>query len=456
MAIQRGQQFIAERTSLSSSIEESLWIEKVSFTSPKLHRAYVLAALYVTPCRRQLGYDGKVLVPLEEAQMSKFIALSGKLPMLMNKPEWLIIASWIESRLFLSRLRPLRTMVFQREGVSEDKYFDWIPFLWTVASNINGSRTSSGFLMEMMTLSFLNYQADEFMESIVAGGLGHDFLRIRKTVDAMFASADGTSNGHSNGDHDSTREPESVGVEDARHEATSQQTLFRVISNLRRYIDWVMNNEGIQAATQTEKDRLCMELKRFLQAHISQQEDNQAFFLQKPKDAQTHCPIFRSARQEYRDWVSTTSAQHTSCPFSFEFVICWLSARQATSAAVMATIEQRYLASEICQHLATMCRMYNDLGSLKRDRREWNVNSLNFPEFHTDGSMTTVGGEDALKKQLFDLAQYERKCLNLAMDGFSKITSPETMQAFRVFVDITDLFGQIYVVKDIASQRQAH
>jgi len=101
-----------------------------------------------------------------------------------------------------------------------------------------------------------------------------------------------------------------------------------------------------------------------------------------------------------------------------------------------------------------MCRMYNDIGSLRRDRREWNVDSLDFPEFYSGGSSTTVDGEEALKEQLFGLAQYKRSCLDLAMDRFSKIASPETLQTFRVFVDITDLFGQIYVVKDIASQRQ--
>jgi len=62
-----------------------------------------------------------------------------------------------------------------------------------------------------------------------------------------------------------------------------------------------MNNEGIQAATQVEKDRLHIELKHFFQAQISQVECNRTVILQKPMDEQTHCPILQSAPQEYRE-----------------------------------------------------------------------------------------------------------------------------------------------------------
>ena len=43
---------------------------------------------------------------------------------------------------------------------------------------------------------------------------------------------------------------------------------------------------------------------------------------------------------------------------------------------------QKYLAQVLVRHLAAMCRMYNDYGSIARDRAEQNDNSVNFPEFH--------------------------------------------------------------------------
>ena len=125
-----------------------------------------------------------------------------------------------------------------------------------------------------------------------------------------------------------------------------------------------------------------------------------------------------------------------------------------------------------------MCRQYNDYGSATRDKQERNLNSLDFPEFqpHVDGdpqdhnvdsgrnaySMPTAGrnkeGTNAhsmmgMKKTLMEIADFERANVQLALQQLRQtLQSSATMDAIQVFVNVTDLFGQLYVVKDIASR----
>lgn len=94
-----------------------------------------------------------------------------------------------------------------------------------------------------------------------------------------------------------------------------------------------------------------------------------------------------------------------------------------------------------------MCRQYNDYGSLQRDRDDKNLNSVNFPEF--------VGeGDRVLKDELFAIAEYERKGLGMAMERLRELTlksreGTRLMDAIGLFVDVTDVYGQIYVLRDI-------
>lgn len=42
--------------------------------------------------------------------------------------------------------------------------------------------------------------------------------------------------------------------------------------------------------------------------------------------------------------------------------------------------QAQYYSASIARHLATMCRQYNDYGSIARDTEEANLNSLDFTE----------------------------------------------------------------------------
>ncbi|KAI0172217.1 hypothetical protein GGR52DRAFT_573358 [Hypoxylon sp. FL1284] len=274
--------------------------------------------------------------------------------------------------------------------------------------------------------------------------------------------------------------------------------LGQMRSVLGRYTGHILQHASVTSSPRDMQVRLARELETFLLAHIDHAEDNYRFTNQEKKNssglptyyADTTCishngihdgkgdvnwvdncagsrqttartsylKQYQNPARTFYNWVRSTSADHTSCPFSFAFFHCLLSATHGDVTGRGAKIA--YLVEDACRHLASLCRMYNDHGSLARDVDELNLNSLNFPEFHNIVRGRDEGEEEA-KAQLMSIAEYERCSLEVALDELdSELVRSDGqkgikwMGAIRLFVKVTDLYGQIYVVKDIATKRQ--
>jgi hypothetical protein len=123
--------------------------------------------------------------------------------------------------------------------------------------------------------------------------------------------------------------------------------------------------------------------------------------------------------QSFFTCVRSTSADHISCPYVFALVACLMSSMLAGGRDVFETPEQKYSAADVCRHLATMCRMHNDYGSVRQDELEGNLNSVNFPEFKPSESggriKDSVEVVEHRKTSLFKIVEHKRQCL---LDAF--------------------------------------
>ncbi|PWY93642.1 hypothetical protein BO94DRAFT_615056 [Aspergillus sclerotioniger CBS 115572] len=326
-----------------------------------------------------------------------------------------------------------------RQAAHSGTYAMIIPFTWTSCNNRTRTYAAASLLYEMMVLSFRTYHIDDFMESVARPAFKYHIEGLRHLVGTVTAKASSQSDGVGyctdvNGDH-------------MEHSKYGDH-----IHTLTRCVRSILENPVFQSASPNDRKTLEQELRVYLLAHAKQVEDNSQFEIEL-KQTKT----LTSASSAYFRWVYTTSADHIAAPMCFAFLACVIGATltPSTNNDCFPSTTSKYLAAAACRHLAVMCRMYNDIGSWVRDLDEGNLNSIHFPEF----SGTDDGTKQAV---LFNLAQYERKCLNDALERLIKemLNGPDAeairlserrMHLVRMFCDVTDLYGQIYVLQDMSS-----
>ncbi|KAF2462878.1 uncharacterized protein BDR25DRAFT_385446 [Lindgomyces ingoldianus] len=347
--------------------------------------------------------------------------------------------------------------IFPRQGKTTPGYLQYIPFTWTTCNNSAHFGMSTKAIVEMMVVSMLNFEVDKYLEDVTADNPSSflfDSLRITiRQVFDDFHGHIGTGDYEREGKRRKllTTEPLPTKVGAVDSPVSHRTKLSNLKGILSQFVSWVLEHPNVVVASKSIQRRLKDELVIFLLAHVAQGEDN--FRLQK---------LDRSSRSAkgimgvgtYFDWVRTTSADHTSCPFSFEFFRCVVS---PPGVDYFSTARARYIGQDLCCHLATMCRQYNDFGSMDRDLLEQNLNSVDFPEFLDEqtGPTSEISMVDLAKqrqvasKQLLEIALYERQCLELAVAQVQQDVKPRAWRSLQVFIKVTDIYGQIYIVKDI-------
>ena len=440
-----------------------VWIEKVAYASPVISHAYCLAAMHIQSSPQAWSSHFTVATDIRSLTITKFSHFFSRIPMFSHWDSRKLRSLLVQSRLYLRRLRAVRQDIFPREGMNEDKYLDYIPFTW-LGCNALSKPVHSKILWEMMLISMLNYQVDEYMEAVVGLHFEHNLQPVRELIDRLCLSPSVSM--LANGTHN-LQTPDAIDAErnGAEGESTEPQaqtnttvTLADIERVLTRYTGYLLGHAKVLQAPASAQSHLRRELRTFLLAHVDQIEDNTR--LSQQASGTTRALPFASARTSYFAWVRSTAANHTSCPYAFTFFACLIAPEPQK--ACFGSIRQSYLAQDVCRHLATMCRQYNDYGSVARDRAEQNLNSVDFHEFctiHGGGGRAleaTDDGEGAdeetKKAELMWLAEYERECLQLALGKLRAEVQETVMNAVDLFVRVTDLYGQIYVARDIASR----
>jgi len=233
----------------------------------------------------------------------------------------------------------------------------------------------------------------------------------------------------------------------------TDEDLSGTFQTLKRYVLFVLAHPTTQFAHAYDKRHLASELKTYLLAHIHQAVDNQSLMTQIPPSIPDALTILSKPRTSFFRWVRGDSAEHTGCFYCFAFFACLLNigGSKKKTVPVFGGPLGRYIVEDFCMSLATTCRMYNDFGSVKRDIESKNLNCINFPEFQiTEGNELY---EKVLKEELLRLASYEDRKLDASLLALADVLVPEgrgrVLDAVRFFRNVTDTYGQIYVLRDI-------
>ncbi|PYI10684.1 hypothetical protein BO78DRAFT_414321 [Aspergillus sclerotiicarbonarius CBS 121057] len=433
-AIARGRRFIRDHQQdvVQPRRQDYVWIEKVSYSSGLLRKVYPIAALNACcepfPCTRELSRFFHL-----SSAVTQLKPLLRTLPLFQEFPLVSCELALVEATLWTMRLHESRQAVFPPvQGRLDD------------------------------ILSLLVYQTDELMESVVVRlpsamleSLGQQLkfeCGLQADVGAVPHGANGVGStgpgGLPGSPADSMSDGDSMSCsEEDQTPAQPFPSFNNIIGTLRKFIAHVLQHPKVLASSEFTQLELAGEVYNFLSAQLQHITDNRQF-------QQTHGVI----NATYHQWVQSTAADDTSCPMAALFFLCLTSKDGRVSFG--ANPQSRYLSRSIIRHLAVMCRQYNDYGSVMRDTNEGNLNSLHFPEFK---SHTTDPGDAAdpalayparaMKDHLLAIAEFERSCLQLGLGQLGRLesTSQRALAAFRVFVNVTDLYGQVYVQKDLTN-----
>ncbi|RAK90792.1 terpenoid cyclases/Protein prenyltransferase [Aspergillus costaricaensis CBS 115574] len=466
-AINRGREYIRshQHDIAKPQRHDYVWIEKSSYASHLLRKVYCVAALNASV--EPIAYT------VDLAQLFQLPSTAGKLKSLLQGTPLVdksTIASLdlalIEASLWSMHLKERKHEVFPslQGQTGQDWHLDLTPAIFTACNAIGGTPLSPGVLWDMILLSTLIYQTDELMESVVsrlpAGTLEVLEKRLKfecypHTEPKMVCDISNSARCMFPEDLRNKTHIIANGVSDpytAEVQASLESSSFlnSIVDTLRKFIKHVLRHPRVLATSTLIQLELANELFSFLSAHIHHVADS-------CKLQQKQCV----SNTTYHKWVSSTAADDTSCPMAALFFLC-LSGEEG-AVCFEDSPQSRYVSRSVIRHLATMCRQQNDYGSAIRDTDEGNLNSLNFPEFSPPASISSEDPEpvrkyptQAMKDQLLVIAKVERAYVHLGLRLLEQLdTVPEQVLAsFKVFINVTDLFGQVYLRKDLSNRVQ--
>ena len=501
-AARSGREFL-DRSQASWTKPSYHWVEKVTYGSARLSEAYCLAATKVSQASYKWSNEMECLIDMPEEPVSKLVQLFSHLESFHNEPRWKLMASVLEGYAFLPQLKTVGRTILPEQKEAKNEYLAYIPCTWVIVNNHHHLSLSANMLWDMMVLTVCNFRVDEYMESVVAK-LSNDRLELIKLLIHDLCSEEQTDIRATDVKHadnlekainrtqhlpsnpkvtaDTTRtngiESQLNATDDIStnvRERYTVSTLISVGAVLSHYVRAMLTYPGVRGASTSDHCDFRNALRNFLLSHVAQIADNLNFATQ-PSWEPSATPIFFSPRRSFYSWVHTTGAESVSCPFSFAFLTCLLGATSVPAQKpfqepvddCFGSIRQKYLAQELCTHLAVMSRLYNDFGSLNRDRIEANVNSINFPEFHrclnqVDTCTETADYERKLKNELLKLAESERQSADMASETFlrdlegtfeagGRQRKENKVNAIKLFIGVTRLYADLYIARDLSNR----
>ena len=462
-AIENGRRFLSKNFRPFSE-PDHIWTGKITSGSSVLYQAYIMAALQA-PMSKQSSptIESHFEIPLAKITIqTKYYA---KQAWFANVPEWLIQACLVESRLFLPQIRIVRYAVFPSDNLGKDSHFESIPFSWIVASNLDNRAIGAEFLYQMMILSVLARQLDDYVDGTVRESFSGCLFEVEDIIYSIFQELELYNKDQCFcGDHGHDRESTATSISDVR-------------SVLYRFISHVLNHPYVLIASGRDQAQLKSELLTFLLGRISQL-------------ATQHSP---------------SATDQTPHAYTFAFLSC-LVGNQGSNCGVglrrdfLETPEQQYLAADLCRHMSIISFMSNNvkvhentveiqskprstsLGNSGRPLSR-SVSSVSTSSSSYDDSQSPISPISSVSSvcsgsprnaffpkvldqlphtsplvasseslQMSRLINHERQGLSLSLQSISESgINQRTGNILKLFVDVTELSEQIFNDPNIGS-----
>ena len=392
LAINNGRNYLSNNY-LPFSEPELVWMGKTTYGCRILYQAYILAALQA-PVPKQSGPTVESHFEISLAKVTIQTKYYGRQSWFASTPEWLIQASLVEGYLFLPQIRDVRYAIFSNDTLAEDQHFDYIPFVWICANNIEKKLIGAEYLYQMMILSMLNRQFEDYRVNVVAETFAGCMFEIEDIIQSVFQELEMYSKDQCYcADHN---------VDTSR--TSTATTISDVRSILYRFISHILNHPYVLMASIHDQAQLICELQSYLHSRVSQVSNG------------------GHAEGERSDKAPTDQTAH---PYTFAFLTC-IVGNQGLGSSVglrkdfLETAEQKFLAADLIRH----------------------VSILNFMSSNADNQQTTAPPRQVRKREMsFDGSQqsFDRSvsCASTASsyygeEGFSPVSPVSSVSSTSI------------------------
>lgn len=478
LAIKNGRDYLSKNY-LPFSEPELLWMGKTTSGSSIVHQAYILAALRAPIPKQQSNPTIESHFEISLAKVTIQTKYYGRQAWFANTPEWLIQASLIEGHLFLPQIKDVQYAVFPSDNLADDQHLGYIPFTWIAANRIEKRLIGAEFLYQMMILSMLNRQFEQYMVNVVADVFAGCMFEIEDIIQSILQEIEMYSKDQCFcGDHS---------IDASR--ASTATTISDVRSVLYRFISHVLNHPYVLMASTHDQAQLVCELQSFLHSRVSLLSN----------------PGYVEGGQSAK-----TSTDQTAHPYTFAFLTC-IVGNQGLNGAVglrkdfLETPEQQFLAADLIRHMSVLSFMSSNIEdqqtvnpprhvkkrstSFGRSQRSsdrsvsststassyygdegfspvspvstvssastGSPNASKFPWRSSSPRFQTTPAASEHSTQVTRLLRHECRGMKLCLESLGEAgVSRPTVNVLKLFVDFTELSEQIYSDPNIGSYFQ--
>ena len=467
-AVEKGRQFLTDNFRPLSE-PEHVWRSKTTSGSSILFQVYILAALQAPMSQTSNSRSVETLYQMSLAKVTIQTKYYARQSWFAKVPEWQIQACLVESQLFLPQLEQARYAVFPQNYLKEDQYFETIPFTWLAANILERRSIGPEFLYQMMIVSFLNRQLDDYITHHITESFAGCLFEVEDILQDIFD------------------ELEDVSAKDRcycdKHKSITQRsststsatlTIGEVRSTLYRFLSHIVNHPYILMASHRDQSQLRTEFLAFLLSRINQG------------------PNQTKSASEFPRLEERSGSDQTHHAYTLAFFSCLLGNQSNENALglrydFLNTPEQQYLVAVMCRHLSVVSFMSRTLpdeslsqpqpsltsanpkisNSNIRHRHGRSISSTSSTSIYSDGDMSPISvissnssapsepstddfsrsckkpaaNHEGQSLQLSRLLRHERRCLNVSLQSLEAAGINRTItNVLRLFVDVSELF----------------
>ncbi|KAL9098665.1 MAG: hypothetical protein Q9163_005719 [Psora crenata] len=319
---------------------DCIWRGKASTGSSILFQAYVLAALQAPTAKITIRKPVESRFQMSLARIVIQTKYYARQSWFAHVPQWQIQACLVEGNLFLPHMRDMRFAVFPKGQLKEDQYFETIPFAWLAANNFDRRFVGPEYLYQMMILSFLNRQLDDYVTYYVAEAFAGCPFDIGDILQDIFEELGRctTIDQRYLGNPEASKPSAPVSGRTTASIADVRAVLYRFISH-------ILHHPYIVMASSRDQAHLRSELVTFLHGRINR-------FSEQPSESP-------SVAGPSSPGPADDQTQH---PYTFAFLSC-LVGNQTYDRSLglqldfLDTPEQHYLAAALCRHISVISYM---------------------------------------------------------------------------------------------------